>query len=143
VVGHAPKDVPLRRRIRTMDCMDCHDRPTHIFRSPSQAVNLALETGKIDATLPFVKRTAVQLLVAPYASTPVALHAIADRMTTFFRDKYPQVLQANAAAVSGAIAAVFLCRPASASGLSFGAEEAATLPILALFAVPGVQRIAP
>lgn len=102
----AAKDAPARSRIRTMDCMDCHDRPTHIFLSPSQAVNLALETGKIDATLPFIKRTGVQLLAATYASTAAALNGIADGMTAFYRDKYPDVFRTRHDAVAHAVAAL-------------------------------------
>jgi len=26
--------------VRTMDCMDCHNRPAHQFRSPNDAVDL-------------------------------------------------------------------------------------------------------
>jgi hypothetical protein len=86
--------------------MDCHDRPAHIFLSPSYAVNVALDTGKIDATLPFIKRTAVELLAATYASTDAALAAIGDGVTKFYREKYPDLLQTRARAVAGAAAAL-------------------------------------
>jgi hypothetical protein len=102
----ASKAALAGNHIRTMDCMDCHDRPTHIFRSPSEAVNLALETGKIDATLPFIKRTGVQLLAATYPSTAAALAGIAGGMTSFYRDKYPDVLQTRPDAVARAVAAL-------------------------------------
>ena len=95
-----------RANIRTMDCMDCHDRPTHIFRSPSYAVNLALETGKIDATLPFIKRTGVELLAKEYDSTDAALDAIKDGVTKFYQDKYPDVLRTRADAIADAVAAL-------------------------------------
>ena len=34
--------------MRTMDCMDCHNRPAHKFQSPESAVNLAMSLGQID-----------------------------------------------------------------------------------------------
>jgi hypothetical protein len=72
--------------IRKMDCMDCHNRPTHIFNSPSYAVNLALSTRKIDPTLPFIKQTSVDLLAANYDSTNSALNAIEKGMKKAYQD---------------------------------------------------------
>jgi hypothetical protein len=95
-----------RRRIRTMDCMDCHDRPTHILLSPGDAVNVALETGKIDSTLPFIKRTGVELLTATYPSTAAALDGIANGVTAFYRDRYPEVLRTRRDAVARGIGAL-------------------------------------
>ena len=33
---------------RTMDCMDCHNRPSHAYKPPDFAIDLALSTGPID-----------------------------------------------------------------------------------------------
>ncbi|MGD0945925.1 MAG: NapC/NirT family cytochrome c [Candidatus Binatia bacterium] len=112
VAEYVSTDAPLseeevsRAQIRTMDCMDCHDRPTHILQSPSYAVNLAMDTGRIDATLPFIKRTAVELLAATYESTEAALGAIDAGVTEFYRDKYPEVLRTRGDAIAHAVAAV-------------------------------------
>jgi hypothetical protein len=92
-----------RANIRTMDCMDCHDRPTHIFRSPSYAVNIALETGKIDAALPFIKKNGVELLAQEYDSTDAAMDAIKEGVTKFYQDKYPELLRTRADAISAAV----------------------------------------
>lgn len=72
--------------IRRMDCMDCHNRPTHIFHSPSYAVNLALGTRKIDPKLPSIKQTGVELLAANYDSTNSALNAIENGVKKFYQD---------------------------------------------------------
>jgi hypothetical protein len=72
--------------IRRMDCMDCHNRPTHIFRSPSYSMNLALGTGKIDPTLPFIKQTGVKLLSENYDSTETALKKIENGVKKFYQD---------------------------------------------------------
>jgi nitrate/TMAO reductase-like tetraheme cytochrome c subunit len=63
--------------VRTMDCIDCHNRPAHIFQSPNDAVDLALSLGKIDSTLPNVKKTALQVLTQTYTSTEEAQQKIA------------------------------------------------------------------
>ncbi len=60
----------------------------------------------IDSTLPFIKRNGVQLLAATYASSAAAVDGIADGLITFYRDKYPDVLQTRHAAVASAIAAL-------------------------------------
>ncbi len=35
--------------IRTMDCVDCHNRPSHILQAPDQSVDVALADGRLDA----------------------------------------------------------------------------------------------
>ena len=69
----------------TMDCMDCHNRPSHIFQTPNDAVDLSMSLGFIDPGLPGVKKTAVQLLTQTYASDKDALQTIATRL----HDAYP------------------------------------------------------
>jgi nitrate/TMAO reductase-like tetraheme cytochrome c subunit len=71
--------------IRQMDCMDCHNRPAHRYRSPNDAVNFAMSIGKINPTLAWVKSNAVAMLVQKYATEDEALQKIA----TGLRAKYP------------------------------------------------------
>ncbi|MGN6643485.1 MAG: NapC/NirT family cytochrome c [Verrucomicrobiota bacterium] len=70
--------------IRQMDCMDCHNRPSHRYRSPNDSVNLAMSIGKIDPQLPWVKSNAVAVLVQKYDTEDQALQNIA----TTLRAKY-------------------------------------------------------
>jgi hypothetical protein len=89
--------------VRTVDCIDCHNRPTHIFRSPQESVNHALEAGRMDSTLPFLRKTAVELLSADYSSTDVALRGIAEGVTEFYRKQYPEIATARNDAIHNAI----------------------------------------
>jgi hypothetical protein len=66
---------------RQMDCIDCHNRPSHIYRAPARAVNLAMSTGRISTELPAIKRRATQLLTAEYETTEEALDAISAALT--------------------------------------------------------------
>ncbi len=50
-------------KIRIMDCIDCHNRPTHIYTPPAKAVNSALLASRIDPSIPFIKKNAVEALV--------------------------------------------------------------------------------
>ena len=48
----------------TMQCVDCHDRPTHAFWLPDRALNRALALGAVSATLPFIKKQGLAVLQA-------------------------------------------------------------------------------
>lgn len=48
--------------LRTMDCIDCHNRPTHVFELPARAVDEAITRGEIARELPYVKQASVEAL---------------------------------------------------------------------------------
>jgi hypothetical protein len=62
---------------RLMDCMDCHNRPTHSLQLPERAVDLALASGAISPSLPFIKKIAVEALRKEYRSQAEAGAGIA------------------------------------------------------------------
>ena len=62
---------------RTMDCIDCHNRPTHHYRAPNTLMDLALSSGRVDPSLPNIKYTGAKLLAGEYETEPQALAAIA------------------------------------------------------------------
>ena len=45
-----------------MDCIDCHNRPTHIYYGADEAVDLALEREFIEKDLPYIKREGVRAI---------------------------------------------------------------------------------
>ena len=89
---------------RVMDCIDCHNRPTHVFRSPVDAVDLALFTGRIDRALPYIKRQAVLALVKPYATTDLARHGIAASLTAFYTSSRDSLPRSDPAQLARAVA---------------------------------------
>ncbi len=84
-------------QIRKMDCMDCHNRPTHRYVPPDFAVNQALAQRQIDPALPWIKTNCVYLLTRPYKSDEEAREGIA----TGLSERYP-----NDARIRPAIAVV-------------------------------------
>jgi hypothetical protein len=70
--------------LRRMDCMDCHNRPSHNYKTPNDAVDLALALGQLDASLPWIKTNAIFALTRPYPREDEALRDIA----TFLSGKY-------------------------------------------------------
>jgi nitrate/TMAO reductase-like tetraheme cytochrome c subunit len=93
-----------------MQCVDCHNRPTHAFELPDRAVNKALGLGRISATLPFIKKKAVELLKASYSSNEEASRTIPAALARFYQQSYPVVSSQRARDISGAgaeIAAIY------------------------------------
>jgi len=72
-------------QIRLMDCMDCHNRPSHKFMSPDSVTDLALSLGQIDATLPWIKTNVVFVLTRSYHNDTDAWEGIA----TLLAERYP------------------------------------------------------
>jgi nitrate/TMAO reductase-like tetraheme cytochrome c subunit len=91
---------------RRMDCIDCHNRPTHIYQPPDRSVDDSLAAGKLDASLPYLKREAVALLSKPYTSTDEALRSIAEGLEAFYRSNYPEVYAGKGDSVRAAVGEV-------------------------------------
>ncbi|MBT4611675.1 MAG: cytochrome C [Gemmatimonadetes bacterium] len=92
--------------LRTMDCIDCHNRPSHNYRSPTKLVNQAIADGRIDRRLPFIKREAVTCLDDEYETTSEALSSIDEHLRTFYADEYPEVVEDQASMLDASITSV-------------------------------------
>ena len=91
---------------RRMDCVDCHNRPTHIYVSPDRAVDRAILAGTIDRALPFVKQQSVAALAKDYPTTAAGLIGVGSDLIAFYRSKYPQLYATKRQALDGAVATV-------------------------------------
>jgi hypothetical protein len=69
--------------------MDCHNRPSHLFRPPAVALNLALSTRAILPDLPFIRKVGLDLLNAEYDTRDAAHAAIVSGLTTYYETEYP------------------------------------------------------
>jgi nitrate/TMAO reductase-like tetraheme cytochrome c subunit len=95
----APSEEVVRTSGRVMDCVDCHNRPTHVFRMPDQEVDEAMRVGRIPRTLPFVKKASVEVLSQPYASHAEAREGIAAALEAYYRARHPGVAESRADAI--------------------------------------------
>ncbi len=93
---------PAAGQTRTMDCMDCHNRPTHTFETPERAVDQAMEDGRVSPKLPFMKKKAVELLRGDYPDQDTAKHRIAEGLAGFYQAGYPEVWQKQRAEIDEA-----------------------------------------
>jgi nitrate/TMAO reductase-like tetraheme cytochrome c subunit len=79
-----------------MQCVDCHNRAAHAFELPDRAVNRAMASGQIDASLPFVKKESVALLKASYAKK------LPDALSAFYLQQHPDVAAKQSAEIHAA-----------------------------------------
>jgi nitrate/TMAO reductase-like tetraheme cytochrome c subunit len=89
---------------RRMDCIDCHNRPTHIYLSPMKAVDSSLDARKLDLSLPFVKMKAVEVLSGKYNSSDEALNTIATNFSDYYKTTYPEIYASKKASVDAGAA---------------------------------------
>lgn len=87
---------------RTMDCVDCHNRPSHRYSSPDEEIDIALRDGLIDRSLPFIRREGERVLDAEYPSHEEARTAIASELTAFYTENYPDVASGQADLIGAA-----------------------------------------
>jgi nitrate/TMAO reductase-like tetraheme cytochrome c subunit len=85
-----------RYEIRTMDCIDCHNRPSHRYTPPDEAVDLAMRLGAIDTALPWIKTNAVWFLTRPYPNQNSGLEGIASGLAEHYPNE-PRIRPAIAA----------------------------------------------
>jgi len=95
---------------RTMDCVDCHNRPTHVYGEPAEEVDHALLVERLDKELPFIRREAVRIVKESYPTEAAARAAIPAALRAYYEKNYPDVAKTKADAIqrSGdAIAEIF------------------------------------
>jgi hypothetical protein len=80
-----------------MQCVDCHNRPTHTFELPERAIDNVLADGRIPSTLPYVKKESVRLLKASYQTSDEAASKLPAALTAFYRQNYPEIYAQRAA----------------------------------------------
>jgi NapC/NirT cytochrome c family, N-terminal region len=91
---------------RIMECVDCHNRPSHIYRLPDQEVDDAIFDGRIDRTLPFIRREAVKALKTAYATREEAKVKIRQALQGFYSASYPDLAKTKAQPIGAAVTSV-------------------------------------
>jgi nitrate/TMAO reductase-like tetraheme cytochrome c subunit len=81
---------------RVMDCIDCHNRASHTFVTPEEALNRAMTDGAVSPDLPYVHKQGLALLKANYASEDQAHTQIPQQLQNFYRSNYPDMANAQA-----------------------------------------------
>jgi nitrate/TMAO reductase-like tetraheme cytochrome c subunit len=98
------KDQIAKAPQHRMDCVDCHNRPTHIYVPPDLSVDNSLVAKRLDVSLPFLKQQAVTALTANYETTEAAMQGIAKSFEGFYEAKYPALARSKQLEIRGAVA---------------------------------------
>ncbi len=88
--------------VRPFDCMDCHNRPSHVFLPPAVALNLALSSRAISPELPYVRQVGLDLLNDVYETREVAQESIGAGLLAYYRENYPDVAESERAEIEKA-----------------------------------------
>lgn len=83
---------PADGTLREMDCIDCHNRPSHIYLTPDQALDRKLSEGIIPHELPFIKREGIKIITANYATKQEAVDTISSQLKAWYDDHYPELV---------------------------------------------------
>ncbi|HTP52771.1 MAG TPA: NapC/NirT family cytochrome c [Anaeromyxobacteraceae bacterium] len=106
----SPQSLPPPEAWRRMDCIDCHNRPTHLFRRPDREVDQEILSGHIDASLPFVKREGLKAIQVAYPSHDAARAGIEAQLVAFYRKLDPAAypgIEAKVKAAADALGNVY------------------------------------
>ncbi len=91
---------------RRMDCIDCHNRPTHIYHPPARSVDHVMALGWIDPELPGVKSISVKALENSYSARQVGLDSIKTVIEEYYQTNYPAVAAKKKAAIGRTVGEV-------------------------------------
>jgi nitrate/TMAO reductase-like tetraheme cytochrome c subunit len=75
---------------RSMDCMDCHNRPSHEFRSPSRYVNDLMAAKVNISSIPWFKAAAMDALKTSYSTSDSASSEIKNKILNYYKDNYTE-----------------------------------------------------
>ena len=90
----------------SMDCIDCHNRPSHDYKTPIRFINDAITAGEIPKDLPDVKMLALEIINNDFANRDSAFIYIESEMLKYYESNYEDLFQTNRALVEMAISGI-------------------------------------
>lgn len=93
-------------QVQVMDCIDCHNRPSHLYRPPSLFINSAITAGDIPQDLPEIKAIALEVCAEEYPTMDSAMVQIRSRILQFYRENYPDIVDTKRDKINKAISGV-------------------------------------
>ncbi len=88
--------------IRQMDCIDCHNRPTHVFKLPAEAMDESIYSGRISQSIPYIKKAGVEILteVGNSLGTP---EEVVQRLRAYYQENHSDFYSSEKQAVEQAV----------------------------------------
>lgn len=104
-----PAELVLQEE-RIMDCIDCHNRAAHKIPPPDKLIDDAFTEGRMDPSLPYLKRESLKLLGVhgEFPSPEELTHRWSDpkwfdQLADFYGANYPKVAASRGDAIQAAI----------------------------------------
>jgi len=91
---------------RSMDCIDCHNRPSHNYSSPSAYFDKAMLTGEISNKIPYIKQVTMGILSERFSDKDTAMMKIADSITDHYRSELTGFYDTNKELLDNSIASI-------------------------------------
>jgi hypothetical protein len=91
---------------RTMDCIDCHNRPSHNYNSPNVFFNKALLTGAVSKAIPYIKKVSMGILSHQFTNLDTALMTIKDSITNYYKTSYSSFFEKHADIINSSITSI-------------------------------------
>ena len=88
---------------RKMDCIDCHNRPTHIYRTPEESINSLMKLGWIPPSLPSVRTIASSALTKEYKTNDEAMKGIESTVWDNYNLKYPAIAKTRKSEIDSVV----------------------------------------
>jgi len=101
-----PETKDIAENVRIMDCVDCHNRATHIYQKPEWAVDERMSQNLIGRKLPYIKREALGALLPDYPDKSNGNEMIDTRLRGFYTRDYPNLSSVDFYAVETAVNSV-------------------------------------
>ncbi|MCX6122196.1 MAG: NapC/NirT family cytochrome c [Ignavibacteriales bacterium] len=93
-------------KTRRMDCIDCHNRPTHIYHPPARSINHVMSLGWIDPNLPNVKSVSLKALENSYSTKQIGLDSIQLAIEGYYQMNYPELAKTKQDTIAKVISEV-------------------------------------
>jgi nitrate/TMAO reductase-like tetraheme cytochrome c subunit len=91
---------------RTMDCIDCHNRPSHNYNSPSVFFNKAMLTGAVSKSIPFFKKAAMDILRDNFSDRDSALMKIEQSITDYYKTNHSDYYEKNKGLIDSSVVSI-------------------------------------
>ncbi|MEZ4869630.1 MAG: c-type cytochrome domain-containing protein [Caldilineaceae bacterium] len=82
-------------RLKKLDCMACHNRVSHLIRTPSDALDDAMARGVVSPEIPYIKQNALAIMERAYPSMEEAQKAVYG-LVDYYQVNWPDYYAANA-----------------------------------------------
>ncbi len=92
--------------VRVMDCLDCHNRPSHNYKVPQNFIDEYLASDEIPKDLPDIKSVAMGVFVEDYPTKDSAFSAIEAQVNEYYDIMYPELLESRKKDIESAIASI-------------------------------------